>query len=195
MYGQNGWADAAHDETGDDALVAQSRRDPAAFGLLYDRYLGPVYRYCHHRLGERVAAEDATSAVFTRALAALPRYEPGNFRAWLFTIAHNTVVDARRHRRPTHPLAEADATPDPAPLPDEAALADEERDSLFALLARLPLEQRRVMELRLSGLPTPEVAAIVGRSPGAVRSLQFRAVGRLREMLEAAPREETHAGR
>jgi hypothetical protein len=69
----------------DAALVAAARVDPTAFAPLYARYLPPVYRYCYRRLGTSAAAEDATSEVFVKALAALPRFRAGSFRSWLFT--------------------------------------------------------------------------------------------------------------
>ena len=80
----------------DDALVAAAREDPAEFAVLYRRYVDAVYRYCHRRLGNREAAEDATSLVFTKAIDALPRYRAGGFRAWLFAIAHNTIANELR---------------------------------------------------------------------------------------------------
>ena len=61
----------------DALLVARAQRDPAAFSPLYEAYFDPVYRYCYHRLGSWEAAEDATSVIFTNALAALPRYRAG----------------------------------------------------------------------------------------------------------------------
>ena len=73
----------------DQALVERAQRNPAAFEGLYDRYLDPIYAYCHRRLGTRELAEDATSQVFVQALAALPRFRAHSFRAWLYTIAHN----------------------------------------------------------------------------------------------------------
>ena len=178
----------APDLTASDAeLAARAVDDGDAFAALYARYVESVYRYCFHRLGERTAAEDATSLVFVRALAALPRYrERGSFRAWLFAIAHNVVIDhARRAHRSgagrEGPLA--DDFVDPAPSPEEVVVASLAADSLQALLAELPEDQRQVLELRLSGLASPEVARLLGRSPTAIRSLQFRAVERLRRIL------------
>jgi RNA polymerase sigma-70 factor (ECF subfamily) len=87
---------------------------------------------------------------------------------------------------------------DPAPSPDEAVAAALRVDRLDAALAALPADQRRVLELRLSGLSSPEVAHVLGRSPIAVRSLQFRAVERLRRLLaEDGPgiESEVHDGR
>lgn len=76
----------------DAELVALAMADLRQFALLYTRYLDPVHRYCYRRLGSREAAEDATSAVFTKALAAFPRYRDASFRAWLFTIAHHVKI-------------------------------------------------------------------------------------------------------
>jgi RNA polymerase sigma-70 factor (ECF subfamily) len=172
-------------DTGDDeaTLVARARLDPAAFGPLYARYLGPVYRYCYARLGSREAVEDASSLVFMRALAALPRFQDGNFRAWLFTIVHNVVANSVRSARPRGSLAEAVDVADQAPTPEEAALAAEEGRTIRDLLAQLPPDQRRVVELRLAGLDGVEIGAVLGRSRGAVDAAQHRAVTRLRLLL------------
>lgn len=165
------------------ALIAAARMDRQAFAPLYERYVTPIYRYCYHRLGHREAAEDATSLVFTKALAALPRYRPtGSFRSWLFAIAHNTVIDLARGSTPTALFAD-DEVVTAERSPEAAVIAGQDRDEVYRLLITLPDDQRRVMELRLSGLSSPEVAVILGRSAVAVRSLQFRAVARLRAHL------------
>jgi RNA polymerase sigma-70 factor (ECF subfamily) len=168
------------------AIVARARLEPAAFAPLYERYLEPVYRYCYRRLGSREAAEDATSLVFERALRSLPAFRGGSFRAWLFAIAHNAVTDAYRRRGAQPPLAEAVEIADPAPLPEQLALLADEQRLLATALALLPSEQRQVIELRLSGLPSAEVAEVLGRSPGAVRALQLRATRRLQALLATA---------
>jgi RNA polymerase sigma-70 factor, ECF subfamily len=168
------------------AAVARARADPHAFAPLYDRYLDPVYRYCYRRLGSREAAEDATGVVFAKALAALPAYRDGSFRGWLFAIAHNVVADGHRRKRPEAPLEAAGDPPDRAPTPEEAALAADERRSVRALLAALPPDQRRVLELRLAGLTGAEIATALGRSVAAVKMLQLRAMTRLRTDLGVA---------
>ena len=114
----------------DAALVAEAKRDRQAFALLYRRYVGPVYRYCVHRLGSQEEAEDATSLVFAKALVALPGCRDDTFRAWLFAIAHNVVADVHRSHRPTSPLAAAAGLADGAPSPEEAALAGQERHAV-----------------------------------------------------------------
>jgi RNA polymerase sigma-70 factor (ECF subfamily) len=186
---------AASEETSDETLVALARHDRQAFGLLYDRYVGPVYRYCYGRLGDREEAEDATSLIFSRALAALPTHRGDAFRSWRFAIAHNVVLNARRDASRHHPLAIVIELPDPGPRLDELAEAAERRRSVLGALALLPEEQRRVVELRMSGLTGPEVAAALGRSHDSVRTTQRRALARLRIILGIAPEtmEGSHA--
>ena len=171
------------------ALVLRAKGDRQAFAALYDRYVTPVYGYCYRRLGSAEAAEDVTSVVFSRALAALPRYDPNGppFRAWLFTIAHHAVVDEFRARRPQHPLDAVEAVPDPRPLPEEQALANDDSRRVRELLAHLTPGQAQLLELRLAGLTDVEIAQIVGLTHGAVRASQHRAVVRLRELLVDEP--------
>lgn len=165
------------------ALVAAAQRDRQAFGPLYARYANPIYKYCFAQLGNRQAAEDATSLVFAKALDGLPRFHGGSFRAWLFTIARNVVTDQFRARRFDAPLEAAAAVAAPgATLDDLAADADRDR-GLRALLAELTPDQRQVIELRLRDLAGPEVAVVLGRSHAWVKVTQFRAIERLRAMM------------
>jgi RNA polymerase sigma-70 factor (ECF subfamily) len=172
------------------ALVARAVGDRRAFAPLYARYLDPVHRYCHRRLGTREAAEDATSLVFAKALAALPTFRGGSFRAWLFAIAHRVVVDEYRSTRPDRTMETAAGVPDPAPTPEEVALAGEGERDVRRLLASLATEQRHVIELRLAGLNGREIADVLGRSHAWVRTTQVRALARLRTLAgESAERE------
>jgi RNA polymerase sigma-70 factor (ECF subfamily) len=169
-------------------LVARAQRDPAAFAPLYRRYYEPVCRFCFLRLHDWDAAQEATSVVFVRALAGLPRldYREGSFSGWLFTIARNVLANDRRARRRDEPLEEAAEVMDTAPTPEEVALDAEARRSLRALLDHLPAAQRQVVELRLAGLTGAEIARALGRSHAAVRMLQVRALDRLQALLGIA---------
>ncbi len=176
----------------DTDLVARAQRDRQEFALLYRHYLPHVYRYCFRRLGSREAAEDATSQIFTQALAALPRFQDrgGSFRSWLFTIAHNVVADEGRRMRPAVALDLAEAVAGGVPAPDELVIRAEERQTLASLLRQLPPPQRQVLELRMAGLNAVEIAAVLGRSHGAIRKLQYRTLQRLRDMLGVTDTQE-----
>jgi RNA polymerase sigma-70 factor (ECF subfamily) len=170
----------------DAALVAAARANPQAFTSLYLRYVQAVHRYCYLKLGNREAAEDATSEVFLKALSGLGGYRGGYFAGWLFRIAQHVVTDAQRrasHRRTGLPLTAAGWVADPDPPPDEAAIAGSEALALRKALASLPVDQRQAMELELAGLSNQEIAATLGRSPGSTRVLRFRAQQRLRTIL------------
>lgn len=173
----------------DAELVAAALLDRAAFAPLYQQYVDPVFRYCLRRLGSRESAEDATSQVFTKVLAGLPGYraERSSFRSWLFAVSHNVLVDFERARRPQQELDGADLIADPDPGPEDAALATESRREVQLLLASVPPDQRRVLELRLAGLTTAEIAQALGMTPNAVRVSQFRAMTRLRLVMGLAP--------
>jgi RNA polymerase sigma-70 factor (ECF subfamily) len=177
----------------DDAvLVATARANPQTFTLLYARYLDPVYRYCHVRLGSREAAEDATSEVFLKAFSALGGYRGGVFLAWLYRIAHNVVVDAQRSGKHTVSIEHADVVPDPDDLPEDLAVAAGERETLTNALRALPDDQRAVLELQLAGWSGEQIATALGRSHGAVRMLRLRAVEHLRTILSGM---ESEGGR
>ena len=177
-------------------LVSQAKQDRRAFAPLYERHVAAIFGYCYHRLGSREAAEDATSLIFTRALAALPSHRGSSFRGWLFGIAHHVVADSLRGMRRTLPLDVASAVWDPAPSPEGTALADEAHLALAGALAQLSAQQRQVMELRLAGLTSEEIGETLGCSRGAVDVAQHRAVLRLRRLLSVdANVEEVRHGR
>lgn len=170
----------------DEHLVAQAQANPEVFAVLYRRYAVDVYRYCYRRLGEREAAEDATSTIFTRALGGLAGLRGQPFRPWLFTIAHNVVVDHARLRRPTVPWEHVAEPKDSAPSPESLTLAAEERRALATLLSQLPARERQVIELRLAGLTGAEIAQVLGCGHGAVRVAHHRAISRLRRLIESS---------
>jgi RNA polymerase sigma-70 factor, ECF subfamily len=181
----------------DSTLVSQATRDRRAFAALYERHVAAVFGYCYRRLGSREAAEDATSLIFTRALAALPSHRGSSFRGWLFGIAHHVVADSFRGMRRTLPLDVASAVWDPAQSPEGAALAGEAHRALAAALAELPAQQRQVVELRLAGLTSAEIGEALGCSRGAVDVAQHRAILHLRRLLRAGStvEEGCHGGR
>lgn len=169
--------------------------DPTGFTAVYDRYADAILRYCQVRIDDPTDAEDAAALIFTNAFAAFPPRDQTSLRSWLFAIAHNVIVNhyrARQARGPSRPLDDAVHLPDPALPPDELVARSDERHALRQALSRLPADQRRVVELRLSGLTGPEIAQVMERSHAAVKMLQLRAVDRLRDLL--APPTSDHSG-
>jgi RNA polymerase sigma-70 factor (ECF subfamily) len=174
-------------------LVEAARRDPAQFDALYRKYLAQVYAFALYELADHHAAEDATERVFLRALAAIPRFreqarpedgpEASTFRVWLFRIARNVIANEQRTRR-RRPAASLDvalgaglAIADPANVESQAAARDEAAEALRAVQA-LPDDRRRALLLRfVDEMSTAEIAAVLGRSEGAVRVLIHRALG------------------
>ena len=171
-------------DVSDEALARAAVRDREAFALLYRRHVADVYRYCHRRLGTRERAEDATATTFERALAGIGTFRRGPFRAWLFTIARNATVDAYRRAPRDVPFAETFDRADDAPDPEETAAAREDATWVRGLLTELNGDQRDVVELRLAGLTDQEIGRVLGKRHGAIRTIQHRALKRLRQLAD-----------
>jgi RNA polymerase sigma-70 factor (ECF subfamily) len=166
--------------------------DADAFGELYLLHLDAIYRYIYYRVGDVKDAEDLTEEVFLNAWEALPGYKRRGspFTSWLYRIAHNVVVDYRRRQKPTVPMPspeEADwESKQPTSL--EQVIEAEEIAALATATAQLPEEQQQVIVLRfIEGLKHAEVARIIGKSEGACRIIQHRALVALNRLLSGAP--------
>jgi|SRR4029079_14867454 RNA polymerase sigma-70 factor, ECF subfamily len=177
-------------DASDAELVQQAKRCIADFGPLYLRYRDRVYRYCACRLDAGAEAEDATSAVFVKALAGLRNFDDGgtSFRPWLFRIAHNEVTDRHKRRavRPETSLTTAMDFPDPTSSPEAEAETADALNRLRILLRTLSPRERGVLELRLSDLSTEEIAAVLGISVGSVWTAQSRALAHVRDAMGIA---------
>ncbi|HEX6031681.1 MAG TPA: sigma-70 family RNA polymerase sigma factor [Tepidiformaceae bacterium] len=170
------------------ALIAAARTDSDAFAALYDRTAPEVYRFTFSLTGDHARAEDVTSEVFRRALTRLDRYEDRGkpFVAWLMTIARNLVRDeARRNNGRNTPLLDHDCPIDQ--WPGDGVAAAEERGALHSAIAQLPAVQQRVIVLRYGReWSVRDVACELGKSDAAVKQLSYRAVNRLRELMQEA---------
>lgn len=167
----------------DDTLVEQAQTDRQAFAELYERYRPSIYGYALNRLGDRHQAEDVTSKVFLRAFKALPSYQSGSFRGWIFQIARNTVTDTYRRSRPTTTDEALASRPDPSPGPADIAETSEAREEVQRVIDQLPKPQATIIRLRLKGLTGQEIADALGMSHSAVKSAQFRAFNRIRDLM------------
>ena len=164
-------------------LVEAAQADPAKFGDLYDIHFETVYAFIARRVRDRDSAEELTSEVFHKALANLRNYvwRGAPFGAWLLRIAANVVLD--RSRRDAREVLCDQDLPDPGVVPDMEAA--EHRAHLFRLVSELPGNQRRVIHQRfVEEKSIREIARALGRSEGAVKQLQFRALESLRALME-----------
>lgn len=181
----------------DHQLLKQAQQgDAEAFGAIYERHAAAIFRYLYVHLSSRSDADDLTSEVFLRAWQSLPRYHQRGipFRAFLFRIAHNALVDHYRHGQHAHYLVQEEESADLEDLhsPDEALSGKMNRLELSRLLAGLRDDYRTVLVLRfISQLSPLETAAAMQRTPGAVRILQHRALQALRQKLLEQKVDET----
>jgi RNA polymerase sigma-70 factor (ECF subfamily) len=171
-------------ETEERLLVEAAQEDPAKFADLYEIHFERVYAFIARRVRDRETAEDLTSEVFHKALANLRSYQfrGAPFGAWLFRIAANAVNDQSK-------LAAREAVKideDPADIEPARDLETiEDRARLFRFVGKLPDDQRRVVfERFVEQRSIREIAHQLGRSEGAVKQLQFRALRNLRVQME-----------
>jgi RNA polymerase sigma-70 factor, ECF subfamily len=162
--------------------------DAEAFGLLYERYVDVVYRYVYVRVGSAHLAEDLTSETFLRALRRMDSFswQGRDIAAWFITIARNLITDNAKSARfrlevTTADMLDADEQVD-AP---ESEVLQRLRDSrLIEAVKNLKPEQAECVVLRfLQGLSLAETAKVLGRTEGAVKQLQLRAVRALHREL------------
>ncbi len=179
------------DESELDALLTRAQQaDSVALGQLYDRYVDKIYRYVYHRVGNAELAEDITGQVFTRMLEAIKAGRPWqtSFSGWLYRIAHNLVIDyyRRRSRASFVEIDEAAPTPSREGDPFQAVEMQINRARLRNALASLTEEQAQVITLRfLEELSIAETAEIMGKTEGAIKALQYRAVLALKKVLRS----------
>lgn len=162
--------------------------DKAAFGLLYERHLDQIYRYIFFRVGNPADAEDLTEDVFVSVWQALPDFSNDSqsaFLSWLYRIAHNRVVDHYRKRQPQNWTSEQFAREEaPTPSVEETAHLNRDVERLAEAIAQLDATEQQVIVLRfIEGRSHSEVAEMIGKSEGASRVIQYRALVKLKELL------------
>jgi RNA polymerase sigma-70 factor (ECF subfamily) len=172
------------------ALVERAKRDPDAFGLLYEQYVDRIYNYVYYRTGNHHDAEDLTAKVFYQAMHHLSGYvqRGAPFSAWLYRIAHNLVANWHRDRSRRQVvsldrLASLAREGEGSSL--EWAAQGEQRAALLASVRRLPADHQQLLILKfVERLPNAEIGQIMGRSEGAIKSLYHRILLALRQDLD-----------
>ncbi len=172
----------------EERLIERAKRDADAFGQLYERYVDRIYNYIYYRTGDQHEAEDLTARVFYRALGHMDEYRQRGapFAAWLYRIAHNLVANWHRDRSRRHDVRLDDimAIAEKGDGPERLAEQAEEAHTLLDAMGHLPAERQQLLILKFAeGLSNAEIARIMGRSEGAIKSLYHRTLIALRDDL------------
>jgi RNA polymerase sigma-70 factor, ECF subfamily len=178
-------------------LVARGQQgDRDALEELYLIHFDRIYSYLHVSVGNRHDAEDLTTQTFLKMLEKIGsfKWQSAPFSAWLFRIAHNLAMDHFRSRRRWQPEEEVpEPVGDAEPSAELVAMQTIGRESMLKLIDRLSPEQQQVLTLKfVFNLPNAEVAAILDKTEGAIKSLQHRALVSLQKQI--ARQEEAQPG-
>lgn len=166
-------------------LIAEGNK--RAFGTLYERYADAIYRYILFQVnGNKLEAEDLTEDVFLRAfkLVMKKRKKNASFKALVYRIAHNLVIDRYRTHKASVSLDQVEELKDTNPHPENVMQTKELSEELAAAVAQLKPKMQTVIILRfVVGADTSETAEIMGITESYVRVLQFRALNALRMQI------------
>jgi RNA polymerase sigma-70 factor (ECF subfamily) len=176
-----------HSAFDDDLLARAIKGDAEAFGDLYERHMMSIYRYVYYRIGEVREAEDLTETIFVKAWQALPNFRrsKASFKTWLYRVAHNLLVDYYRTLKVELELPEDSLLQSPSPQPEEQVIAMEQSEQIGKAIRKLNPQHQEVLTLRfINDMSHEETGEVMGKSAGAVRVLQHRALKALREQFE-----------
>jgi RNA polymerase sigma-70 factor (ECF subfamily) len=170
-------------------LVLQAQAgNSEAFGQLYDAYMERIYRFVYFRVEDQQTAEDITSQVFLKAWSNLDRFQFSRtpYLAWLYTIAHNAVIDHYRTRKVTTALDDVQLSqPDHSDAVESEIDMTAEMQSVKVALQTLTDDQQKVLTLKfIEGMSNNEIARLLGKREGAIRALQMRGLQALAKQLE-----------
>lgn len=167
----------------DESLASRAAHDPDAMTELYRRYRPIVEGYCRQKIADPERAQDVISQIFLSVLEGLKCKKIARVRPWIFTIAHNEIIDAYRSFRIDVPLERVFHLRDEKQTPEDVAIENSEMQMLRTLIESLPEWERMVMERRLFGLTNPEISEMLGKSYSWVGSTQHRAYTRLKTLV------------
>jgi len=164
--------------------------DEESFATIFDHFFDKIFRYIRFRVDES-EAEDLTHDVFLKVVQNFKKYkQTTGFSAWIFRIAHNTVIDFYRKKRELLGVDDEISfrIPDPCPNPEQQTQKHQEFQKIRETLNLLSPIHREILELKfLEGFSNAEIAKITEKTEGNVRIIQLRA---LREMRKHFPFEE-----
>ncbi len=173
----------------EDLVIRAVSGNVEAFGTLYDRYVDLIYNYVYYRVNEVREAEDVTETVFLKAFENLTGFNKDrqieNFRAWIYKIAHNQVIDYYRTNRETSELPPELTNGHANELPEPRFELRERSANLLRIVHRLKPTYRDVILNRFfNGLSHRETAQVMDLEENHIRILQYRALRKIREVLQ-----------
>ena len=174
----------------EDYLVQQAiKRDRAAFTALYERCVDRVYRHVYYRVSSHADAEDITQEAFVKAWQSIDKYKRTGapFVTWIITIAGNLVIDHYRRQQKVVVTDEIYEVKPAEQVQDPSREAEVNFDNAIIKEAVLKLKgdkQRVILMHFIDGLTYEEIAGALNKSEGAIRVIQYRALGELRSLLE-----------
>src|SRR5258708_3815974 len=169
-------------------LQKTQKGDKDAFGKLYLHYLDSMYRYIFFRVNQQQEiAEDLTQTVFTKAWQHIATFHPkkGNFRAWLYKIAHNTIVDYYKTQKVHSHIVEEIVSDETVADIEKKIDHEQTMTTVLEAMNLLSDEQKIVISLKfIEGFSNGEIADITDKNEDAVRAIQYRGLQTLRKVLQ-----------
>ena len=179
------FANPANEDLDEHQLIADIRKDPRKFGLLYEKYANPIYRYSFTRTGNTHIAEDITSQTFLSAFESFSKFrQNGNFGSWLFTIARNKVNDHFRRSKSVSPIHEVEIMAD-GKDPLTTSIQSDQSKIVQSLIEKLPEDEQELLRLRfIAELSYSNIACLLHKSEDAVKKSTYRLLARLQSQVE-----------
>src|SRR3989338_9886947 len=160
--------------------------DSEAFGLIYEHFSEKIYRFIYFRVSHKEVAEDILSDIFVKAWQKINQINtPQALSGWLYQIAKNNIIDYYRIKKDLVPLADVEETLEDQVSPVDIINLNLQQKKILEVLSQLPEDQREVIKYRFfEDLTSEEIAYVLGKTEGAIRVLQHRAILKLKELLK-----------
>lgn len=175
-----------NDQELNNALFRSQKGNQEAFGAIYDHFKERIYRFIYFRIGHKEISEDILSDTFVKAWLKIDQVNsPKALSSWLYQVAKNNIIDYYRIRKTTVDLEEvADIIIEEGVNPVDEANLQIEHLKILKLLDSLPKEQQDVIKYKFfEDLTNGEIAHVMGKTEGAIRVIQHRAIIKLKDLL------------
>lgn len=166
-----------------ETVIQAKKGSQQAFGKLYELYFERIYRFVYFRVNHKETAEDLAEDVFIKAWRRISDVNERSFGGWLYSICKNTIIDYYRQKKVTVDLSEIEGTFESEQNVFEEVNTVLNQKNLAAILKELPSEQQTIIRLKfIEDLSNSEISGITGKSEGAIRVIQHRALQKLQDL-------------